>query len=62
MARPEEGHLHVGQHGVVAGHLGEVGLQDGDGAGESHVAASAKQGHSGEAEDGGHQRGVRHAA
>lgn len=24
--RSRGGHLHVGQHGVVAGHLGEVGL------------------------------------
>lgn len=61
-ARSRGGHLHVGQHGVVAGHLGEVGLQDGHGAGEGHVAASAEQGHAGEAKDCGHQRRVRHPA
>lgn len=60
--QPRRRHLHVGQHGVVAGDPGEVILQNGDGAGQSHMAAAAEQGHAGEAEDGSHQRRVRHAA
>lgn len=47
---------------MVAGDPGEVVLQEGQGAGERHVAAAAEQGHAGEAEDGGHQRGVGHPA
>lgn len=55
-------HLHVSQHGVITGDCGEVGLQDGQGAGESHVAAPTEQGDAGEAEDGRHQRRIRHPA
>ncbi len=47
---------------MVAGDLGEVVLQHGQGAGKRHVAAAAEQGHAREAEDGGHQGGVGHAA
>lgn len=47
---------------MVAGDLGEVVLQDGDGAGEGHVSAATEEGHSGEAQDGGHQRGIGDAA
>lgn len=54
--------LHEGEGLVVAGHSGEVGLQHGQGAGQRHVATAAEQSHSREAEDGGHQRGVRHTA
>lgn len=38
-------HSHVGQHGVVRGDFGEVVLQDGEGAGEGHMAAATEQGH-----------------
>lgn len=55
-------YLHVSQHGVISGDLGEVGFQDGHGAGESHMATSTEQGHTGEAEDCSHQRRVRHPA
>lgn len=55
-------HSHVGEHGVVAGDLGEVGFQDGHCAGESHVSTATEEGDAGEAQDGGHQWGVRHAA
>lgn len=61
-ARRARGHLHVGQHGVITGDLGEVGLQDGHRAGERHMATSAEQGNTREAEDRGHQRRVGHAA
>ena len=54
--------LHQGQGGVVRGFLGEVVLQHGQGARQSHVTAAAEQRHAGEAQDGGHQRGVGHAA
>ncbi len=55
-------HSHVGQHGVVCGDLGEVVLQDGEGSCQSDVSAAAEERHAGEAQDGGHQRCVRHAA
>lgn len=55
-------HLHISQHGVVAGDRGEVTFQNGDGAGQSHVAAPAEQGDAGEAEDCSHQRRVGHPA
>lgn len=54
--------LHHGEGGVVAGDPGEVVLQHGQGAGERHVAAAAEQGHTWEAQDGGHQGGVGHPA
>lgn len=47
---------------MVRGHPREVVFQHGQGAGQCHVAAAAEQGHAGEAEDGGHQRGVGHPA
>ena len=53
---------HVGQQGVAAGHGAEVGLQEADGAGQRHVSAAAEQRHAREAQDGGHQRGVRDPA
>lgn len=56
------GHLHISQHGVITGDLGEVGFQDGHGAGESHVATSTEQGNAREAEDCSHQRRVWHPA
>lgn len=55
-------HLHVSQHGVVAGDPGEVSFQDGDGAGQSHVATPAEQGDTREAENCRHQRCVRNPA
>lgn len=45
---------------MVAADLGEVVLQHGQGAGQRHMAAAAEQSHAGEAEDGGHQGGIRH--
>ena len=51
---------HISQHGVVAGDRREVLLQDGHGAGERHMSTAAEQRHAGEAEDGGHQRRIRH--
>lgn len=60
--RKGRGRLHISQHGVITGDLGEVVFQDGHGAGESHMAASAEQGDAGEAEDRGHQRRVGHPA
>lgn len=56
------GHLHISQHSVVAGDLGEVGFQDGHGASESHMATSTEQGNAREAEDCSHQRRIRHPA
>ena len=47
---------------MVTGDLGEVVFQDGDGASEGHMAATTEEGHSWEAEDGGHQGGVRDSA
>lgn len=49
------GHSHVGQHGVVRGDFGEVVLQDGEGAGEGHMAAATEQGHARETQDRSHQ-------
>lgn len=49
---------YVGKHGMVASDLGEVVLQNGDGASEGHMATATEEGHPGEAEDGSHQRGV----
>lgn len=54
--------LHQCEGGVVRGDPGEVVLQHCQGAGQSHVATAAEQSHAWEAEDGGHQGGVRHPA
>lgn len=56
------GHIHIRQHGVITGDLGEVGFQDGHGASESHMATSTEQGDAREAEDRGHERRIRHPA
>lgn len=43
---------------MVAGVGGEVLFKNRHGARESHMSAATEQGDSGEAEDGGHQRGI----
>lgn len=45
------GDLHISEHGVIGRDLGEVGFQDVNSVGKSHMTASTKQGHTGEAED-----------
>lgn len=60
--QPRRWHLHISQHGVVAGDPGEVSFQNGDGAGQSHVTAPAEQSDTREAEDCSHQWCVRHPA
>lgn len=47
---------------MVSGDLGEVVLQHGQCAGQRHMTTPAEQSHARETEDGGHQRGVGHAA
>lgn len=42
--KPNE-HLHHGERGVVTADPGEVVLQHGQGAGQSHMAAAAEQCH-----------------
>lgn len=51
-------YLHLTQQGVVTGVGGEVLLKNRHGARESHMPTATEQGDSGEAEDGGHQRGI----
>lgn len=51
-------YLHLTQQGVVTGVGGEVLLQNGHSARESHMPTATEQGDPGEAEDGGHQRGI----
>ena len=53
--------LHQGQGGVVRGDTREVVLQHGQGARQSHVTTATEERHAGEAQDGGHQRGVGNA-
>lgn len=36
------GHLHVSEHGIIAGDLGEVVFQDGHSASEGHMATSTE--------------------
>lgn len=52
--------LHHSEGGVVARYPGEVVLHHGQGPSQRYVATSAEQGHTYEAEDGGHQRGIGH--
>lgn len=59
-SQPRKQHLHVSQHDVVTGDPGEVGFQNGERAGQSHMAAPAEKGDAREAEDCSHQRCVRH--
>ena len=47
---------------MITGDLGEVVLQDGDGACKGHMSTATEQGHPREAQDGGHQRCIRDPA
>lgn len=57
-----EQHLHISEHGMVRRGLGKVGLQDGHGASEGHMATSTEQGDAGEAEDCSNQWCIGHSA
>lgn len=53
-------HSHVTEGGMVGCDVGEVVLQHCHGARQRHMPAAAEQSHAWEAQDGGHQWGVRH--
>lgn len=55
-------YLHISQCPMIAKCCGEVVFQDGDCTGERYMAAPTKEGHTGEAEDGGDQGSVGNTA
>lgn len=59
---PAPAHSHVTESGMIGCDAGEMVLQHPHGARQCHMPTAAEQSHAWEAQDGGHQRSIRHTA